>query len=173
MSKAVSVLVVGCGNMGGSHALAYHNHPDFDLVGLVGRTPERRTRVSEQLGGVPTFADYEEAVAATNPNAVSINTYPDTHAPYAVAAFEAGRHVFLEKPVAETLADAERVGVLLAVHALVRGLRVVQLEEALLHREERGPVVLAARGSDHHVRHAAVVLGLDGALLAAPRGRCG
>jgi len=40
---------------------------------------------------------------------VSINTMPDTHAEYAIKAMEAGAHVFLEKPIAETVADAQRV----------------------------------------------------------------
>jgi predicted dehydrogenase len=40
---------------------------------------------------------------------VSINTYPDTHAQYAIRAIEAGAHVFVEKPLAQTVADAQRV----------------------------------------------------------------
>ncbi len=47
--------------------------------------------------------------AALKPDVVSINTWPDTHADYAVKAMEAGAHVFVEKPLAETVADAERV----------------------------------------------------------------
>jgi predicted dehydrogenase len=43
------------------------------------------------------------------PDAVSINTYPDTHAAYALKAFDAGCHVFMEKPIATTVADAEQV----------------------------------------------------------------
>ena len=109
MSDTVRVLVAGCGNMGASHAKAYHAQEGFELVGLVSRKPESRTRVSEALGGIPTFDDYRAALERTTPDAVSINTYPDTHAEYALAALESGCHVFLEKPVAETLADAERV----------------------------------------------------------------
>src|SRR6185436_1533814 len=41
--------------------------------------------------------------------AVCISTYTETHAEYAIAALEAGAHVFLEKPVADNIADAERV----------------------------------------------------------------
>ena len=43
------------------------------------------------------------------PDVVSINTFSDTHADYAIKAMEAGAHVFVEKPLAETVADAERV----------------------------------------------------------------
>jgi len=50
-----------------------------------------------------------EALAELRPDVVSINTWPDTHAGFAIRAFAAGAHVFIEKPLAETLADAERV----------------------------------------------------------------
>ncbi len=109
MKKSIRVLVVGCGNMGASHAKAYQSQAGFELVGLVSRKPESRTRVSEALGGVPTFDDYPDALDQTNPDAVSINTYPDTHAAYALIALASGRHVFIEKPIAETVADAQKV----------------------------------------------------------------
>ena len=56
---------------------------------------------------MPEFSDYYDALTATRPDVVSINTYPETHAPYARAAIEAGCHVFCEKPLAETVADAQ------------------------------------------------------------------
>ena len=103
------VLVVGCGNMGASHARAYHRMPAFDIVGLVSRRPETRSALSQQLGGLPTFDDYSGALSATKPDVVSINTYADTHAPYAEKAIAAGCHVFCEKPLAETVEQAERI----------------------------------------------------------------
>ena len=45
----------------------------------------------------------------TLPNAVSINTYPNTHAEYAIRAMDGGCHVFMEKPIATTIEDAEAV----------------------------------------------------------------
>jgi predicted dehydrogenase len=79
-------------------------------VGLVSRTQGSRNRLSERLGGCyPLFAGYEEALGETRPDAVCISTYPDTHAQYAAAALEAGAHVFLEKPLATTLAEAEHL----------------------------------------------------------------
>ena len=50
-----------------------------------------------------------EKTETAKPDAVSISTYPDTHADYAEAAFDAGCHVFIEKPLAETVAGAERI----------------------------------------------------------------
>ncbi len=61
------------------------------------------------LSAPPRFAEFREALAQTRPDAVSINTWPDTHAEYAIAAMETGAHVFVEKPLAPTVAEAERV----------------------------------------------------------------
>jgi predicted dehydrogenase len=109
MSTPIRVLVAGCGNMGASHARAYHRMPEFELAGLVSRGPASRERLSAELGGLPGFSDYYAALAATKPDAVSINTYPETHGPYARAALDAGCHVFCEKPLAETVEEAQSI----------------------------------------------------------------
>jgi predicted dehydrogenase len=105
----IRVLVVGCGNMGTSHALAYHNIPDFEICGIVS-TGKSKEKLNDKLGGsYPLFDDYFKALSETKPDAVSINTYPDTHESYAIAALESGAHVFIEKPLADTVAGAEKV----------------------------------------------------------------
>jgi predicted dehydrogenase len=109
MTSPLRVLVAGCGNMGASHARAYHKMPEFQIVGLVSRGPESRQAISKELGGLPEFSDYYEALAATKPDVVSINTYPETHGPYARAAIKAGCHVFCEKPLAETVEEAQSI----------------------------------------------------------------
>ena len=102
----IRVLVAGLGNMGQSHALAYHKDPSYRIVGLVIRSPRP---LPPELEGYPFFKDYAEALAATAPDLVCVATYTDTHADYAVAAMEAGAHVFVEKPLAGNVADARRV----------------------------------------------------------------
>lgn len=107
--KNIKVLVVGCGNMGASHATAYHHLEGFEIVGLVSRG-ESKHKLNERLGTTyPTFEAYEEALAITQPDAVCISTYPDTHEDYAIKAFEQGAHVFVEKPLADTVDGAQRV----------------------------------------------------------------
>lgn len=108
MSQKVRVLVVGLGNMGASHASAYHRNEGFEIVGLMSRTI-RSKQIPEELCGYPLFEDYDEALAATRPDAVSINTWPNTHAAFAIQAMEAGAHVFMEKPIATNNEDAARV----------------------------------------------------------------
>lgn len=102
----IRVVVVGCGNMGASHARAYHQLEEFEIAGLVSRTPESRQRLSGELGGYPTFSSLEIALQNSNAGAVSINTYPDSHADLVREALEAGCHVFVEKPLAMTTAEA-------------------------------------------------------------------
>ena len=74
------------------------------------RSAESRGKLNQELGGgYAEFGDYHAALAETKPDVVSISTYPDTHAAYALAAFEAGAHVFIEKPLAETVPEAESI----------------------------------------------------------------
>lgn len=102
----IRVLVAGLGNMGMSHALAHHRHPDAEIVGLVNRSPVALPAGFERY---PFFEDFAEGLAATRPDLAVIATYSDSHADYAIAAMEAGAHVFVEKPLATTVEDAERV----------------------------------------------------------------
>src|SRR5690606_18486920 len=93
-TKKVRVLVVGCGNMGASHAAAYHGIDEFEICGLVARGSSK-DRLNEQLGGAyALFDDFATALAETRPDAVCISTYPDTHEEYAIQAMEHGCHVF-------------------------------------------------------------------------------
>ncbi|WP_411028894.1 Gfo/Idh/MocA family protein [Spongiimicrobium sp. 3-5] len=107
--ETYKVLVVGCGNMGTSHARAYNKLNKFQIVGLVSRNPDSRNKLAEELGGLPTFSDFEEALRATKPHVVSINTYPETHADYVRKSLLAKAHVFVEKPLATTVEDAREL----------------------------------------------------------------
>ncbi len=105
-ANTISIMVAGLGNMGRSHALAYHNNPGFEIVGLVNRSQVSLPAPQNNYTILPSFAD---ALRELKPQAVSINTYSDSHADFAVMALEAGAHVFVEKPLATTVADAQRV----------------------------------------------------------------
>ena len=101
----IRTLVVGLGQMGRAHALAYAADPAFAIVGLVNRSP---VDLPEALAGCPRVASFAEGLALA-PDLVCIASYTDSHADYAVAAMEAGAHVFVEKPLAATVEEAERV----------------------------------------------------------------
>jgi predicted dehydrogenase len=108
-TKLLRVLVVGCGNMGASHAQAYHDMDGVEICGLVSGGKSKDVLNAKLGGGYALFDNYETALRATNPDAVCISTYPDTHESFAIQALEKGCHVFIEKPLADTVAGAERV----------------------------------------------------------------
>lgn len=109
MNKTLRTLVIGVGNMGSSHARAYYQSAGFEVAGLVARRPEKREALAKELGNVPQFAEVDEALKMTQPDAVAVCSYPDTHKKFTIKALRAGAHVFAEKPLAETVADAQEI----------------------------------------------------------------
>jgi predicted dehydrogenase len=108
MADRVRVLVVGLGNMGKAHASAYHRNPSFEIVGITSRSIKSKV-VPDELAGYSLFDDFDAALTGAKPDAVSINSWPDTHAEYATKAMNAGAHVFMEKPIATNSEDAQSV----------------------------------------------------------------
>lgn len=101
----LKVLVVGLGTMGQSHALAHHKLRSSQIVGLVNRSPRE---LPKWLQDYPFLDSFDEGLAL-KPDLVVIATYSDSHADLAVRAMEAGSHVFVEKPLATNVADAQQV----------------------------------------------------------------
>src|SRR4029078_8893494 len=94
------VLVVGLGHMGLSHARAYAHIPGFDLARVYAHSPGcegrgvcpggvARVALPPRLAGALRFTSFDEAIAAVNPDVVSIKTFPDTHAEFAIRAMAA------------------------------------------------------------------------------------
>lgn len=104
--RPLKVLVAGLGNMGLAHAKAYEAHPGFEIAGLVNRSP---VALPDMLAHHTLSQSFVDALGELEPDVCSICTYSDSHVDYAVRALEAGCHVFVEKPLATTVADAERV----------------------------------------------------------------
>ena len=95
--------------MGASHAAAYHQMSEFEICGLVARG-NSKIRLNEKLGSdYPLFEDFDQALIATQPDAVCISTYPDTHEEFALKALDTNCHVFIEKPLADSILGCERI----------------------------------------------------------------
>ena len=108
--KKLKVLVIGCGNMGASHARAYNKLDEFELVGIVDRKREAVDAFNKSVNGnYAHFEDVDAAIVETKPDVVAICTYPNSHEALATKAIEAGCHVFVEKPIASTVEGAKRV----------------------------------------------------------------
>ncbi|MEU5938817.1 Gfo/Idh/MocA family oxidoreductase [Micromonospora sp. NPDC047548] len=89
-----------------THAAAIGAHPRAELVGVWGRNPERAAELARRHG-VPAFDDVDALLDAAD--AVAVALPPDIQADIAVRAATAGRHLLLDKPLALSLADADRV----------------------------------------------------------------
>jgi predicted dehydrogenase len=109
MSSPIKVVVIGVGHMGASHARVYHLLDGFELVGLVAPSVRRRAALSEELGGIAQFEHLDGALEKTRPDALSICSYPDSHYAYAMQGLHYGAHLFMEKPLAETVKEAQDI----------------------------------------------------------------
>jgi UDP-N-acetylglucosamine 3-dehydrogenase len=117
MSK-VKYAVIGLGWFGEKHCEALAGLPNVELFALCTRRPDRLQQVAQRFGVRHTFTDYRELLANPDLEAVSVVTMWDQHAGPTLAALQAGKHVFLEKPMASTLADCDAI---VAAARLARG----------------------------------------------------
>ncbi|KXK63136.1 oxidoreductase [Micromonospora rosaria] len=89
-----------------THAAALDAHPRAELAGVWGRDPAKAAALADRHG-VPAYTDADALIEAVD--AVSVALPPDVQADIAYRAATAGRHLLLDKPLALTLADADRV----------------------------------------------------------------
>ncbi len=104
--RRLRIAVVGTGFGARIQVPGFRATGRFDVVTLVGRDRERTRTAAARLGVAPC-ASLDEALAVPDLDAVSIATPPATHAPLAVAAARAGKHVLCEKPFARSCAEGE------------------------------------------------------------------
>ncbi|PAZ11552.1 myo-inositol 2-dehydrogenase [Streptomyces sp. SA15] len=117
MVDALGVAVVGFGWMGRVHTQAYarvaHHYPKLPLrpklVTVAEEVPGRAEEAAAQFGFASTTRDWREVAADPRVRAVSITAPNFLHREIGVAMAEAGKHIWIEKPVGLTLADARAV----------------------------------------------------------------
>lgn len=101
--------VIGLGWFGEKHCEVLRDLPWAELRAVCTRRPERLTEIAERFAVPASYADYRQMLADPEIDVVSVVTMWDQHVEPAVAALEAGKHVFLEKPMASTVADCDRI----------------------------------------------------------------
>jgi predicted dehydrogenase len=104
MTKILKAGVVGSGVFGGYHAKKYAEMDGIQLVGIFDVDPARGQALADTLG-VTAFADMDALLAAVD--IVTVASPATTHAGAALAALKAGRSVYVEKPLATTLEEAD------------------------------------------------------------------
>ncbi|MFC7404273.1 Gfo/Idh/MocA family protein [Georgenia alba] len=110
----LGVAMIGYAFMGRAHSQAWRVAPRFfdlpmapDMAVLVGRSDAAARSAAEQLGWREVETDWRRAVERDDVDLVDICTPGDTHAEIAEAALAAGKHVLVEKPMANSVAEAE------------------------------------------------------------------
>jgi predicted dehydrogenase len=155
MTATINVGLVGYKFMGKAHSNAYrqvaHFFPDValrpQLAALCGRDEAAARAAAAQFGWAEVETDWRRLVARPDIGLIDISTPGDSHAPIAIAAAEQGKHLFCEKPLANTLAEARqmrdavaRAGVVGMVNFNYRRVPAVQLAKRLIDDGRLGTI---------------------------------
>ena len=127
--ERLRIAMVGHGFMGAAHSQAWRTAPRFfdlgvepEMAVIVGRDPERTEAARVQYGWQSASTDWRAVVADPDIDVVDIVSPGSSHVEIAIAALEAGKHVLCEKPLANTIDEAERMTAA-AETAAARGVR--------------------------------------------------
>ena len=107
--RRVKYGVIGLGWFGEKHCEALSAIPQVELHSFCTRTESRLSEVANRFGVTNTFTSYEEMLKDPELEAVSVVTMWDQHRDPTLTALQAGKSVFLEKPMASTVADCEAI----------------------------------------------------------------
>ena len=108
-SPLLSLGLIGPRGFGAFCTGAYHDAGVARVVAFAGRDPAALAIAAAQYGVPHTYLDWREMLSDPTVEAVHIVTPPDKHAEMAITALRAGKHVFVEKPLATTNADADAI----------------------------------------------------------------
>jgi predicted dehydrogenase/nucleoside-diphosphate-sugar epimerase len=154
---SIGVGLVGAGYVAAYHARALRSLPFVEIVGVADPDEARAKALAAQFG-IPRVYSSLEAMAEARPNVIHVLTPPASHAPLVLQALEMGCHVFVEKPMAESVADCDRMiacarekGLVLSVNHSARMDPVVLEALELLRRGACGEITGADffRSSDY------------------------
>ncbi|MGY2292092.1 Gfo/Idh/MocA family protein [Pseudomonas sp. SDO528_S397] len=143
-----AIAIIGTGMMGAAHLRA-SRLAGARLQGVLGSSPQRSVEMAEQWGAARAYASIDELVADPAVDVVHICSPNAAHFAAAEAALMAGKHVVCEKPLATTLADAQRLATLAHERGLVATIPfvyryhpMVREARALVQQGELGPLQL-------------------------------
>jgi len=105
MSDSVNMALIGCGGMGRSHLRRARDVPALNFEAYVDALEEAAAGAFHEFGGRYHTTDVETVWDDDEIDAVLIATHHDSHTPFATQAAAAGKHIFLEKPMALTIEE--------------------------------------------------------------------
>jgi predicted dehydrogenase len=108
-NEAIRHAVIGTGGMGSNHARSFAAIPNCEVAALCDLDPTRLSGVAAKLPNkerVKTYDDYRRVLEDQSIDSVSIATCDHWHTPIALAALMAGKHVYVEKPCAHNIHEA-------------------------------------------------------------------
>ena len=130
----IPIGVIGAGLIGRTHIDRALKEPGFELAGIADPSDEAR-RLAESAG-VPWFADHDALIRSARPRGVVIATPNATHAKLAVHCLQRGVAVLVEKPIADTLADAK---------AICEAAAAAKLPAIVGHQRRQNPIMRRAK----------------------------
>lgn len=119
MSDSTRLGVIGAGNWGKNLLRAFSSLPGAELIVVSDTDEAARARAEQQVPGVRTVSEASAVLADPSIDAVAIATPAVTHANLVIQALEAGKHVFVEKPMCLSSDEATRVQRVAASHSQV------------------------------------------------------
>jgi predicted dehydrogenase len=109
LTPVARAAVVGLGGIAEEHLTKLRRLPGAEVVGICDLSEALVDAVGERYGVGPGFTDYEAMLTEARPDAVHVLSPPSTHRELVLAALERGAHVFVEKPIAPSLAEYEEM----------------------------------------------------------------
>ncbi len=107
--KEVRIGMIGVGQIGKIHLNEYKDMEGVKVVAIADVDPVALKEASDYFGIEQTYSDFREMLAADDVDAVDICLHNNLHMPFTVAALEAGKDVFCEKPMAGAYVDAVKM----------------------------------------------------------------
>ncbi|SFS13137.1 Predicted dehydrogenase [Halomicrobium zhouii] len=146
----VTIGVIGAGNRGETHSEAYAEVPGATVAAVADVDEDAAQRLAERYDVPEVYADFRAMLDDSGVDAVDVCVHNNLHRPMAVAAFEAGKHVFCEKPLAGSYADAKAI----ADAAEAAGKHLGVQNETLLAPETRGAKTFVDEGNLGEISYA-------------------
>ncbi len=152
MTRPVTVGIIGCGAIGVEHARALAQVDGARIAACCDVDPARADAFCREYGARYATTDSARLIADSDIDAVYVLTHHDTHASLCIQAAEAGKHIFVEKPLALTVEDCLRVGRAVKQHGvtLMTGFKMRYYDLTQRMREQMpSPLLLTMQMMDN------------------------